>query len=62
MKRLANYTDQELLAMGGKVGPQKGRISAGRRIQAVVTAIKVRRTNHLPERRELFAVQREPEK
>ncbi len=64
MKRLANYTDVELAAMGGHVGPSKPgeRVSAGRKVVAVVKGIRLPRTNHLPKRRPLFALQRDPEK
>lgn len=64
MKRLFEYTDQELSEMGGKVGPSAPgeRVSAGRRVVQAVKGIRVKRTNHLPKRRELFALQRQPEK
>ena len=63
MKRLVEYTDVELAALGGKVGPSlPGEpIGAGRKPQPTRVPILLPRTNHLPKRRPLFAAQREPE-
>lgn len=63
MKRLRDYTAEELASLGGKVGPSKPgeRISAGRKVTPSRVPILTPRTNHLPKRRPLFAAQREPE-
>ncbi len=63
MKRIHDYTEVELLALGGHIGPTEPgeRISAGRKPQPVRVPSLKPRTNHLPVRRALFAAQREPE-
>lgn len=63
MKRLVNYTREELAKLGGKVGPSKPgeMIGAGRHPMPERVPLLVERTNHLPKRRRLFAAQRTPE-
>lgn len=63
MKRVHDYTDVELAALGGHIGPTGPgeRTSAARKPQPTRVPSLEPRTNHLPVRRPLFAAQRVPE-
>ena len=63
MKRIVDYSEEELARLGGKVGPSEpGKPNgANRKVEPVTVPILQPRTNHLPKRRELFAQQRQPE-
>ncbi len=63
MRRLVAYSQEELARLGGKVGPSLPgeRVSAQRNPRPSATPVTVPRTNHLPKRRPLVAVQRLPE-